>query len=50
MKGRRQRRIEKEGFVPLSKGGQDARAFCRETEAHLSFWDLKGRDALHLNI
>lgn len=50
MKGGSQRRIGKAGLAPLSKEGQNTRTFYRETEAHLSFWDLKGRDALHLSI
>lgn len=35
MRGERQRRIGKAGLIPLSKEGQDARAFHRETEAYL---------------
>ena len=49
MKGGSQRRIRKARFVFLSKERQD-RPFYKETEAHLSFWDLKERDAPHLNI
>lgn len=50
MKEGSQRRIGKAGLVPLSKEGQNTRTFYREIEVHLSFWDLKGRDALHLSI
>lgn len=50
MKGGSQRRIRKARFVPFSKERQDIRPFYKETEAHLSFWDLKERDAPHLNI